>query len=104
MSEKEKTQEDTITESSSQLTLLIERQLAKEKIRLRQRHYRQMRRQRESELQQNYEQLKANFHALEINLHVVTKQSMLHFVLATTRQTLADSNHGTIGRHRRSNL
>ena len=86
----EKTQEDTITESSSQLRLLIERQLAKEKIRLRQRHYRQMRRQRESELQQNYEQLKANFHALEINLHVVTKQSMMHAVRANEYKRLCE--------------
>ena len=75
MSEQEKTQEDTITESSSQLSLLIERQLARERIRLKQRHYRQKRRQRELELQQNYEQLQARFHALEINFHVVTKQS-----------------------------
>ena len=90
MSEKEKTQEDTITESSSQLTLLIERQLAKERIRLKQRHYRQMRRQRESELQQNYEQLKANFHALEINLHVVTKQSMMHAVKANEYKRLCE--------------
>ena len=91
----EKTQEDTITESSSQLRLLIERQLAKEKIRLRQRHYRQMRRQRESELQQNYDQLKANFHALEINLHVVTKQSMLHAVKAHEYKSLCETliNH-----------
>ena len=91
----EKTQEDTITESSSQLRLLIERQLAKEKSRLRQRHYRQMRRQRESELQQNYDQLKANFHALEINLHVVTKQSMLHAVKAHEYKSLCETliNH-----------
>ena len=91
----EKTQEDTITESSSQLTLLIERQLAKEKIRLKQRHYRQMRRQRELELQQNYEQLQAKFHALEINLHVVTKQSMLHAVKAHEYKSLCETliNH-----------
>ena len=86
----EKTQEDTITESSSQLTLLIERQLAKEKIRLKQRHYRQMRRQRELELQQNYEQLKAKFHALEINLHVITKQSMMHAVKANEYKRLCE--------------
>ena len=90
MSEKEKTQEDTITESSSQLTLLIERQLAKERIRLKQRHYRQMRRQRELELQQNYEQLKAKFHALEINLHVITKQSMMHAVKAHEYKRLCE--------------
>ena len=86
----EKTQEDTITESSSQLRLLIERQLAKEKSRLRQRHYRQMRRQRESELQQSYDQLKANFHALEINLHVISKQSMMHAVRANEYKRLCE--------------
>ena len=86
----EKTQEDTITDSTSQLRLLFERQLAKEKSRLRQRHYRQMRRQRELELQQNYEQLKANFHALEINLHVVTKQSMMHAVKANEYKRLCE--------------
>ena len=86
----EKTQEDTIMESSSQLTLLIERQLARERIRLKQRHYRQMRRQRELELQQNYEQLKAKFHALEINLHVITKQSMMHAVKANEYKRLCE--------------
>ena len=91
----EKTQEDTITESSSQLTLLIERQLARERIRLKQRHYRQKRRQKELELQQNYEQLQARFHALEINFHVVTKQSMLHAVKAHEYKSLCETliNH-----------
>ena len=86
----EKTQEDTITDSTSQLRLLFERQLAKEKSRLRQRHYRQMRRQRESELQQSYDQLKANFHALEINLHVISKQSMMHAVRANEYKRLCE--------------
>ena len=95
MSKQEKTQEDTITESSSQLTLLIERQLARERIRLKQRHYRQKRRQRELELQQNYEQLQAKFHALEINLHAVTKQGMLHAVKAHEYKSLCETliNH-----------
>ena len=95
MSEQEKTQEDTITESSSQLSLLIERQLARERIRLKQRHYRQKRRQKELELQQNYEQLQARFHTLEINFHVVTKQSMLHAVKAHEYKSLCETliNH-----------
>ena len=90
MSEQEKTQEDTITESSSQLTLLIERQLAKEKSRLRQRHYRQMRKQRESDLQHSYDQLKENFRALEISLHVISKQSMMHAARANEYKQLCE--------------
>ena len=86
----EKTQEDTITDSTSQLRLLFERQLAKEKSRLRQRHYRQMRKQRESDLQQSYDQLKANFQALEINLHVISKQSMMHAVRANEYKQLCE--------------
>ena len=95
MSEQEKTQEDTITESSSQLSSLIERQLARERIRYKQRLYRQKRRQKELELQQNYEQLQARFHALEINFHVVTKQSMLHAVKAHEYKSLCETliNH-----------
>ena len=95
MSEQEKTQEDTITESSSQLSSLIERQLARERIRYKQRLYRQKRRQKEMELQQNYEQLQARFHALEINYHVVTKQSILHAVKAQEYKSLCQTliNH-----------
>ena len=95
MSEQEKTQEDTITESSSQLSSLIERQLARERIRYKQRLYRQKRRQKEMELQQNYEQLQARFRALEINFHVVTKQSMLHAVKAHEYKSLCETliNH-----------
>ena len=86
----ENTQEDTITDSTSQLRLLFERELAKEKSRLRQRHYRQMRKQRESDLQQSYDQLKANFQALEISLHVISKQSMMHAARANEYKQLCE--------------
>ena len=94
MSEQEKTQEDTITESS-QLSSLIESQITRERIRYKQRLYRQKRRQKELELQQNYEQLQARFHALEINYHVVTKQSILHAVKAQEYKSLCETliNH-----------
>ena len=94
MSEQEKTQEATITESS-QLSSLIESQITRERIRYKQRLYRQKRRQKEMELQQNYEQLKARFHALEINYHVVTKQSILHAVKAQEYKSLCQTliNH-----------
>ena len=94
MSEQEKTQEDTITESS-QLSSLIESQITRERIRYKQRLYRQKRRQKEMELQQNYQQLLARFHAMEINYHVVTKQSILHAVKAQEYKSLCETliNH-----------
>ena len=94
MSEQEKTQEDTITESS-QLSSLIESQITRERIRYKQRLYRQKRRQKEIELQQNYQQLQARFHAMEINYHVVTKQSILHAVKAQEYKSLCQTliNH-----------
>ena len=94
MSEQEKTQEDTITESS-QLSSLIESQITRERIRYKQRLYRQKRRQKEIELQQNYQQLQARFHAMEINYHVATKQSILHAVKAQEYKSLCQTliNH-----------
>ena len=94
MSEQEKTQEDTITESS-QLSSLIESQITRERIRYKQRLYRQKRRQKEIELQQNYQQLQARFHAMEINYHVATKQNILLAVKAQEYKSLCQSliNH-----------
>ena len=94
MSEQEKTQEDTITESS-QLSSLIESQITRERIRYKQRLYRQKRRQKEIELQQNYQQLQARFHAMEINYHVATKQNILLAVKAQEYKSLCQTliNH-----------
>ena len=86
----ENTQEDTITDSTSQLRLLFEKELAKEKSRIRQRHYRLMRKQRESDLQQSYDQLKVNYQALEISLHVISKQSMMHEARANEYKQLCE--------------
>ena len=86
----ENTQEDTITDSTSQLRLLFERELAKEKSRIRQRHYRLMRKQRESDLQQSYDQLKVNYQTLEISLHVISKQSMMHEARANEYKQLCE--------------
>ena len=86
----ENTQEDTITDSTSQLRLLFEKELAKEKSRIRQRHYRLMRKQRESDLQQSYDQLKVNYQALEISLHVISQQSKMHEARANEYKQLCE--------------
>ena len=74
----ENTQEDTIPDSTSLLRSLFEKELAKEKSRIRQRHYRLMRKQRELDLQQSYNQLKINYETLELNLHLISQQSKMH--------------------------
>ena len=86
----ENTQEDTITDSTSLLRSLFEKELAKEKSRIRQRHYRLMRKQRESNLQQSYDQLKINYQALEISLHVISQQSKMHEARANEYKQLCE--------------
>ena len=86
----ENTQEDTIPDSTSLLRSLFEKELAKEKSRIRQRHYRLMRKQRESDLQQSYDQLKVNYQALEISLHVISQQSKMHEARANEYKQLCE--------------
>ena len=94
MSEQEKTQEVTITESS-QFSSLIESQITRERNRFKQMLYRRKRRQKEIELRENYQQLQARFHAMEINYHVATKQNILHAVKAQEYKSLCQTliNH-----------
>ena len=76
MSAQEGTQEDTITESS-QISSLIERQITRERNRLKQLIYRRRKKQKEIELRENYQQLQSRFRTMEINYHVATKQNIL---------------------------
>ena len=94
MSEQEKTQEVTITESS-QFSSLIESQITRERNRFKQMLYRRKRRQKEIELRENYQQLQSRFHAMEINYHVATKQNILLAVKAQEYKTMCQSliNH-----------
>ena len=94
MSEQEKTQEVTITESS-QFSSLIESQITRERTRLKQMIYRRKKKQKEIELRENYQQLQAKFHAMEINYHVATKQNILHAVKAQEYKSLCQTliNH-----------
>ena len=94
MSEQEKTQEVTITESS-QFSSLIESQITRERNRLKQMIYRRKKKQKEIELRENYQQLQAKFHAMEINYHVATKQNILLAVKAQEYKSLCQSliNH-----------
>ena len=86
----ENTQEDIIPDSTSLLRSLFEKELAKEKSRIRQRQYRLMRKQRESNLQQSYDQLKINFQTLEISLHVISQQSKMHEARAREYKQLCE--------------
>ena len=86
----ENTQEDIIPDSTSLLRSLFEKELAKEKSRIRQRQYRLMRKQRESNLQQGYDQLKINYQALEISLHVISQQSKMHEARAREYKELCE--------------
>ena len=94
MSAQEETQEVTITESS-QLSSLIESQIARDRNRLKQMIYRRKKKQKEIELRENYQQLQSRFHAMEINYHVATKQNILLAVKAQEYKSLCQTliNH-----------
>ena len=94
MSAQEETQEVTITESS-QFSSLIEKQITRERNRLKQIIYRRKRRQKEIKLRENYQQLQSRFHAMEINYHVATKQNILLAVKAQEYKDMCQSliNH-----------
>ena len=94
MSAQEETQEVTITESS-QFSSLIEKQITRERNRLKQIIYRRKRRQKEIELRENYQQLQSRFHAMEINYHVATKQNILLTMKAQEYKDICQSliNH-----------
>ena len=96
MSAQEKTQEVTITESS-RFSSLIEKQITREKNRLRQIIYRRKRRQKEIELRENYQQLQSRFHAMEIRYHVAIKQNILLTMKAQEYKDICQSliNHLT---------
>ena len=85
----ENTQGD-IPDSTSILRTIFEKEIAKEKSRIRQRHYRLMRKQRELDLQQSYNQLKINYEALEISLHVLSQQSKMHEARANEYKQLCE--------------
>ena len=86
----ENTQEDNIPDSTSLFRSLFERELAKEKSRIRQRQYRMMRKEREANLQQSYDQLKINYQTLEISLHLISQQSKMHEARAREYKQLCE--------------
>ena len=96
MSAQEKTQEVTITESS-RFSSLIEKQITREKNRLRQIIYRRKRREKEIELRENYQQLQSRFHAMQIRYHVAIKQNILLTMKAQEYKDICQSliNHLT---------
>ena len=86
----ENTQGDTIPDSTSLLRSLFEKEIAKEKSRIRQRHYRMMRKKRELDLQQSYNQLKINYETLEISLHLISQQSKMHEARANEYKNICE--------------
>ena len=86
----ENTQEENIPDSTSLFRSLFERELAKQKSRIRQRQYRLMRKEREAILQQRYDQLKINFQTLEVNLHLISQQSKMHEARAREYKELCE--------------
>ena len=86
----ENTQEENIPDSTSLFRSLFERELAKQKSRIRQRQYRLMRKEREAILQQRYDQLKINFQTLEVNLHLISQQSKMHEARANEYKQLCE--------------
>ena len=86
----ENTQEDIIPDSTSLFRSLFEKELAKEKSRIRQRQYRMMRKEREANLQQSYDQLKINYQTLEISLHLISQQSKMHEARAREYKQLCE--------------
>ena len=67
-----------IPDSTSILRTIFEKEIAREKNRIRQRHNRMMRKKREEELQQAHDQLKINYETLELNLNLMYQQSKMH--------------------------
>ena len=67
-----------IPDSTSILRTIFEKEIAREKNRIRQRHNRMMRKKREVELQRAYDQLKINYETLELNLNLMYQQSKMH--------------------------
>ena len=86
----ENTQEDIIPDSTSLFRSLFEKELAKEKSRIRQRQYRMMRKEREANLQQSYDQLKINYQTLEVSLHLISQQSKMHEARAREYKQLCE--------------
>ena len=96
MSAQEETQEVTITESS-QFSSLIEKQITREKNRLRQIIYRRKRREKEIELREKYQQLQSRFHTMQIRYHVAIQQNILLTLKAQEYKDICQSliNHLT---------